>query len=226
MTVVQSSGASYFEPERLDTVHWATGFMVDAPARPIRSSASFGQDGAGVRCSQGTELQAPYKLVKEEAAAGKLPVVLFTADGIATPADAAMMMQVGADGVFVGSSGIFKSGNPAQRLRCPEGNHLLRRRGHHRQGLPRPGRSDGGHRLRRCPPAAPLRRTRLVTIVTARREIHSFIGNCARSSGRQQDKTEQCHRRSPHVVPRAAVLLSALKTPGASSRRRHSFART
>ena len=100
MTVVQSSGASYFEPERLDTVHWATGFMVDAPARPIRSSASFGQDGAGVRCSQGTELQAPYKLVKEEAAAGKLPVVLFTADGIATPADAAMMMQVGADGAF------------------------------------------------------------------------------------------------------------------------------
>ena len=46
--------------------------------------------------------------------AGKLPVVLFTAGGIATPADAAMMMQLGADGVFVGS-GIFKSGNPAQR---------------------------------------------------------------------------------------------------------------
>ena len=46
--------------------------------------------------------------------AGKLPVVLFTAGGIATPADAAMMMQLGAEGVFVGS-GIFKSGNPAQR---------------------------------------------------------------------------------------------------------------
>lgn len=60
------------------------------------------------------ELQAPYELVKEIAAAGKLPVVLFTAGGIATPADAAMMMQLGADGVFVGS-GIFKSGNPAQR---------------------------------------------------------------------------------------------------------------
>ena len=60
------------------------------------------------------ELQAPYELVKEVAAAGKLPVVLFTAGGIATPADAAMMMQLGADGVFVGS-GIFKSGNPAQR---------------------------------------------------------------------------------------------------------------
>ena len=60
------------------------------------------------------ELQAPYELVKEVAANGKLPVVLFTAGGIATPADAAMMMQLGADGVFVGS-GIFKSGNPAQR---------------------------------------------------------------------------------------------------------------
>src|SRR5512133_143524 len=60
------------------------------------------------------ELQAPYELVKEVAAAGKLPVVMFTAGGIATPADAAMMMQLGAEGVFVGS-GIFKSGNPAQR---------------------------------------------------------------------------------------------------------------
>ncbi|GAB3754154.1 pyridoxal 5'-phosphate synthase lyase subunit PdxS [Zhihengliuella somnathii] len=60
------------------------------------------------------ELQAPYELVREVAETGKLPVVLFTAGGIATPADAAMMMQLGADGVFVGS-GIFKSGNPAQR---------------------------------------------------------------------------------------------------------------
>ena len=60
------------------------------------------------------ELQAPYELVSEIARTGKLPVVLFTAGGIATPADAAMMMQLGADGVFVGS-GIFKSGNPAER---------------------------------------------------------------------------------------------------------------
>jgi len=59
-------------------------------------------------------LQAPYELVAEVARAGKLPVVLFTAGGIATPADAAMMMQLGAEGVFVGS-GIFKSGDPAQR---------------------------------------------------------------------------------------------------------------
>ena len=60
------------------------------------------------------ELQAPFELVREVAATGRLPVVLFTAGGIATPADAAMMMQLGADGVFVGS-GIFKSGDPAAR---------------------------------------------------------------------------------------------------------------
>ncbi|MFB9659846.1 pyridoxal 5'-phosphate synthase lyase subunit PdxS [Glycomyces mayteni] len=60
------------------------------------------------------ELRAPYELVAEVAKLGKLPVVLFTAGGIATPADAAMMMQLGAEGVFVGS-GIFKSGDPAKR---------------------------------------------------------------------------------------------------------------
>ncbi|WP_040164364.1 pyridoxal 5'-phosphate synthase lyase subunit PdxS [Microbacterium gorillae] len=60
------------------------------------------------------ELQAPYDLVREVAETGQLPVVLFVAGGVATPADAAMMMQLGADGVFVGS-GIFKSGNPAAR---------------------------------------------------------------------------------------------------------------
>ncbi len=60
------------------------------------------------------ELQAPLDLVREVARTGKLPVVLFTAGGIATPADAAMMMQLNAEGVFVGS-GIFKAGNPAER---------------------------------------------------------------------------------------------------------------
>ncbi|WP_283132989.1 pyridoxal 5'-phosphate synthase lyase subunit PdxS [Rhizohabitans arisaemae] len=60
------------------------------------------------------ELRAPYDLVKEVARTGELPVVLFTAGGIATPADAAMMMQLGAQGVFVGS-GIFKSGDPVKR---------------------------------------------------------------------------------------------------------------
>ena len=59
-------------------------------------------------------MQAPYDLVKEVAETGKLPVVLFTAGGIATPADAALMMQMGADGVFIGS-GIYKAGDPAAR---------------------------------------------------------------------------------------------------------------
>jgi len=63
------------------------------------------------------EMQAPYELVAEVAREGRLPVVLFTAGGIATPADAAMMMQLGADGVFVGS-GIFKSGDPARRAKA------------------------------------------------------------------------------------------------------------
>jgi pyridoxal 5'-phosphate synthase pdxS subunit len=63
------------------------------------------------------ELRAPYELVAEVAREGKLPVVLFTAGGIATPADAALMMQLGAEGVFVGS-GIFKSGDPARRARA------------------------------------------------------------------------------------------------------------
>jgi pyridoxal 5'-phosphate synthase pdxS subunit len=63
------------------------------------------------------ELRAPYHLVKELAETGKLPVVNFAAGGIATPSDAALMMQLGCDGVFVGS-GIFKSGDPAVRARA------------------------------------------------------------------------------------------------------------
>jgi pyridoxal 5'-phosphate synthase pdxS subunit len=63
------------------------------------------------------ELRAPHDLVVEVARLGRLPVVLFTAGGIATPADAALMMQLGADGVFVGS-GIFKSGDPSRRARA------------------------------------------------------------------------------------------------------------
>lgn len=63
------------------------------------------------------ELQVPYDLVKYVHENGKLPVVNFAAGGVATPADAALMMQLGAEGVFVGS-GIFKSGNPAKRAQA------------------------------------------------------------------------------------------------------------
>jgi len=63
------------------------------------------------------EIAAPFQLVEETADLGRLPVVLFAAGGIATPADAALMMEIGVDGVFVGS-GIFKSGNPAVRAKA------------------------------------------------------------------------------------------------------------
>jgi pyridoxal 5'-phosphate synthase pdxS subunit len=62
-------------------------------------------------------LGAPYELVKEVALNGKLPVVNFSAGGVATPADAALMMRLGAEGIFVGS-GIFKSGDPLKRARA------------------------------------------------------------------------------------------------------------
>jgi pyridoxal 5'-phosphate synthase pdxS subunit len=63
------------------------------------------------------DIQAPYHLLKETARLGRLPVVNFAAGGIATPADAALMMQLGMDGVFVGS-GIFKSGDPLKRAKA------------------------------------------------------------------------------------------------------------
>jgi pyridoxal 5'-phosphate synthase pdxS subunit len=63
------------------------------------------------------DIQAPYELVTQIARDGKLPVVNFAAGGVATPADAALMMQLGVDGVFVGS-GIFKSGDPSRRAKA------------------------------------------------------------------------------------------------------------
>ena len=63
------------------------------------------------------DLQAPYDLVQEVAETGKLPVPMFVAGGVSTPADAALVMQIGAEGVFVGS-GIFKSGNPEKRAQA------------------------------------------------------------------------------------------------------------
>jgi len=67
--------------------------------------------------SYAKEIGAPYDLVKETKELGRLSVVNFAAGGLATPADAALMMQIGVDGVFVGS-GIFKSGNPAKRAKA------------------------------------------------------------------------------------------------------------
>ena len=97
-----------------------TGNVVEA-VRHIRKITGeirrLGALDASELATAAKELQAPLDLVREVAESGKLPVVLFCAGGIATPADAALMMQLGAEGNFVGS-GIFKSSNPAQRARA------------------------------------------------------------------------------------------------------------
>merc|ERR1719460_2446214 len=85
-----------------------------AVARDIRRIQNMDEDEMFVAAK---EMMAPYDLVKQVAETGRMPVVNFAAGGVATPADAALMMQLGMDGVFVGS-GIFKSGNPAKRARA------------------------------------------------------------------------------------------------------------
>ena len=82
-----------------------------------RELAALSTMGSDQLMTAAKDLQAPYDLVTEVAETGKLPVVNFAAGGIATPADAALMMQLGCDGIFVGS-GIFKSGDPAERGRA------------------------------------------------------------------------------------------------------------
>lgn len=82
--------------------------------RGIKALANMDQDEL---YKAAKELRAPYDLVKWVADNGRLPVVNFAAGGVATPADAALMMQLGVDGVFVGS-GIFKSGDPEKRARA------------------------------------------------------------------------------------------------------------
>merc|ERR1719198_1852000 len=85
-----------------------------AVGRDIRRIQNMDEDELFVAAK---EMQAPYELVKEVARTGRLPVVNFAAGGVATPADAALMMQLGMDGVFVGS-GIFKSSNPEARAKA------------------------------------------------------------------------------------------------------------
>jgi pyridoxal 5'-phosphate synthase pdxS subunit len=77
----------------------------------------LGTLGASELPAAAKQLQAPLELVRQVAAAARLPVVLFCAGGIATPADASLVMQLGAEGVFVGS-GIFKSADPERRARA------------------------------------------------------------------------------------------------------------
>ncbi len=97
-----------------------TGDVVEA-VRHARAVMGEIRRISGIRVDElmayAKEIGAPYELVKETAEKGRLPVVNFAAGGVATPADAALMMQLGLDGVFVGS-GIFKSGNPALRAKA------------------------------------------------------------------------------------------------------------
>ena len=113
--------------------------------------------------SEAKELRAPHELVKWVAENGRLPVVTFTAGGIATPADAALCMQLGADGVFVGS-GIFKSSDPSTRAKA-----IVEATTHFRDAeilarvSRRPGRSDERALRRRSRARRAARDSRLVT---------------------------------------------------------------
>ena len=97
-----------------------TGNIVEA-VRHVRSVIGGIRRLAAMRedelMTEAKNIGAPYELVVEVARSGKLPVVNFAAGGVATPADAALMMQLGTDGIFVGS-GVFKSEDPAQRARA------------------------------------------------------------------------------------------------------------
>ncbi len=115
-----------------------TGDIVEA-VRHIRAVNAAIRRLQGMRQDElfvaAKELQAPYELVGEVAAQGRLPVVNFVAGGIATPADAALAMQLGAEGVFVGS-GIFKSEDPARTANAiVQATTHFDDPTHHRRGL-------------------------------------------------------------------------------------------
>ncbi len=122
------------------------------------------------------ELQAPLELVREVHAKGKLPVPNFSAGGIATPADAALMMKLGAETVFVGS-GIFKSGDPAKRraplwIRCCS---IRTRRSWLRSA--ESGRTDGGHQHQQLAGRRVVSHARLVIrpVMRVRRRVSSAL---------------------------------------------------
>jgi pyridoxal 5'-phosphate synthase pdxS subunit len=113
--------------------HMRSVFGDDPPARALRDEELY---------AEAKEHRAPYELVRWVAEHGRLPVVTFTAGGIATPADAALCMQLGADGVFVGS-GIFKSGDPERARRRSSRRRRTTRTRAARARLRRARRADG-----------------------------------------------------------------------------------
>ena len=161
------------------------------------------------------ELQAPLELVRDVAEKGRLPVVLFCAGGIATPADAALMMQLGAEGNFVGS-GIFKSSDPERRApRDRRGDHPLRRpgarRGRRRASWARrcPGsRSARSSAERRAAPEPRLVAGPVVGVLALQGdfEAHAKVLRDARRA-----KRARCAR------PRTSRASTALVIPGGES---------
>ena len=178
----------------------------------IRRLSSMADDELYVAAK---ELQAPYELVaRGRRARASCPVVLFTAGGIATPADAAMMMQLGADGVFVGS-GIFKSGNPAERA-----NAIVQATLHFddpdviakvSRGL---GEAMVGINVADIPAHAPPRGPRLVTPGPAHRGPRA-AGRRPRAPARPGVGRRARRRRSR--TPRTLEGVDALVIPGGES---------
>ena len=161
------------------------------------------------------QLQAPLPLVQEIAETGWLPVPLFCAGGIATPADAALAMQLGAEAVFVGS-GIFKSDDPAPRAKAiVEATTHFQRPDDPRQGQPRARRADDRHRDGRDQPA--LRRARLVSRCSCRRARPPGAGlrsGCSRCRARSR-----AHVSAPASARRRDAARSARRPSSTASTR-------
>ena len=142
-----------------------TGNVVEA-VRQLRDVLSEIRKLQGMREDElfvaAKELQAPYELVKQVAADGKLPVVNFVAGGISTPADAALVMQLGSEGVFVGSGHLQERGSGPHGERDRPGDDPLRQPVDHRRGLEGPRSPDARHRDGSDPGARAPRGPRLV----------------------------------------------------------------
>ena len=201
-----------------------TGNVVEA-VRHLRSIIGdikrIGQADSAELFDWAKQLQAPLPLVQEIAETGKLPVPLFCAGGLATPADAALAMQLGAEAVFVGS-GIFKSDDPAPRAAIVEATTHFND-ADPRQGQPWARRPDDRHRHGRDQPA--LRRPRLVSrrvrdrspwrsVATGRRRARA-AGRVRRPSATPAESRRRRAVRSAR--PPTSSDVDALVMPGGES---------
>ena len=162
------------------------------------------------------ELRAPVELVQEVAERGELPVPLFCAGGIATPADAALVMQLGAQAVFVGS-GIFKSADPPTHGQGDRrGHHALRRRHHRGQGVARSRRGDARRGDRH-----PRRQARRPRLVSASRGLQAMKVGVLALQGAFREHREVLDALGVEAVevrtPEQLGALDALILPGGES---------